>query len=895
MLASVVRSRLAATNPVYQKLISEVDAACENIETAKEQQDKTDPKIAQLKDRLEKVNADLERIEADDSRREEISSKSREQRSLIRKRNELRAKNPAVLLAESRHLEAVEKADRYFRQAIAVTDSPEARALVRLLAARDAAPKDASGGVTAADAPKRNLFSDLYDNLDHAYWSADYKRDYAAYLERNIKREHPEADPRKIELWVKWRTGFIQNFPADEPVETTVAANPVDEIFRLFNLFQKKKMDAGEMSKQIRRAQLDLGPAEITRVDSSQLIRNVSTGENRKVQRGVFIRDLLYFARNGHPLAADDYVFFYSTLSNNCDDEDWIRLDEFFTKQPNRPVDPWLRTMIAGRAAIARAWNARGGGYANTVTRNGWKIFAEELGKARTALLKARELYPDRVNQDLQLISVEMGDGNVMDRVKVFKRIIRLQPDVVDAYQKIAWALMPRWCGSHEWILDISDAAIDTERIDTPIPYIGFELIGQVVWDYPDYRWKNLYRRPGLAEKVDKHYVRKLEENGGNVEYEQFVYMHRMLFEMATLRYDRALETRRKINLSDEEFSRRCLQWGWRGRSIDGDLSRVPMYMDPVMELALFTGVQKEPLRAMEREYLDGDGEQACRALSEAIQSGDWSTAERNFLVDLYGRWRLPEGGQSYYDCNDNAILFNSFQVAAATGRGDVAKEMIKLKFDYGRMESYPGETAIRAARRGSDPALFDVLKAAGDPLDRPEPQHGRTPIHVACFVPNAVMVKKLLELGASPNAPDRENHAPIHFGATSGGAEVVELLIAAGADVDVPDNDGDVALMLAIQNHRRRPVWEPLVKSSKQLNHRYKGGRTVLHYAAEYGGDPALVKMLIERGADPGVADNAGQTPIMVAVSKGRGDLAALMNSPSIRAEGASDLPKRP
>ena len=54
--------------------------------------------------------------------------------------------------------------------------------------------------------------------------------------------------------------------------------------------------------------------------------------------------------------------------------------------------------MIAGRAGLIRAWDARGYGWGSTVTKEGWEVFYRELRKAREELHNAIRLEPKRVN-----------------------------------------------------------------------------------------------------------------------------------------------------------------------------------------------------------------------------------------------------------------------------------------------------------------------------------------------------------------------------------------------------------------------------------------------------------------------------------------------------------------
>ena len=54
----------------------------------------------------------------------------------------------------------------------------------------------------------------------------------------------------------------------------------------------------------------------------------------------------------------------------------------------------WLALMLEGEYEIEAAWKARGHGFADTVTQEGWKDFHDHIEKARASISKAWELRP---------------------------------------------------------------------------------------------------------------------------------------------------------------------------------------------------------------------------------------------------------------------------------------------------------------------------------------------------------------------------------------------------------------------------------------------------------------------------------------------------------------------
>ena len=89
--------------------------------------------------------------------------------------------------------------------------------------------------------------------------------------------------------------------------------------------------------------------------------------------------------------------------------------------------------------------------------------------------------------------------------------------------------------------------------------------------------------------------------------------------------------------------------------------------------------------------------------------------------------------------------------------------------------------------------------------------------------------VQARIDAGDDPNCGDRLGNTPLHLAAQEGSLEAARVLIDRGASVDQANQHGNTPLFVAVFNSRGR-------------------------------GD--LIALLRERGADPLVVNNAGQTP---------------------------------
>jgi hypothetical protein len=163
----------------------------------------------------------------------------------------------------------------------------------------------------------------------------------------------------------------------------------------------------------------------------------------------------------------------------------------------------WVRLTLSGHVEIRLAWQARGGGYANTVTEEGWKGFHEHLAMAETELTKAWNLQPDRPEAATLMIEVVMAtEPGPSDSVRLwFDRAIAAQFDYLPAYAAVRRAYLPRWNGSLELLLGFGRICRDTHRYDTAVPLQFIHTLQDVVDEVGDRRV--LYAAvPGLAHEV---------------------------------------------------------------------------------------------------------------------------------------------------------------------------------------------------------------------------------------------------------------------------------------------------------------------------------------------------------------------------------------------------------
>jgi hypothetical protein len=140
----------------------------------------------------------------------------------------------------------------------------------------------------------------------------------------------------------------------------------------------------------------------------------------------------------------------------------------------------WLALVLGGQLEISEAWAARGGGYANTVTDQGWQQFHLHLAAAKIALTDAWNLQPGFPLAPCQMMEVSLGDSDLTGMRIWFDRTLAAQVDYPGAWSEMRWGLRPRWYGNEEAMLALGKAAVATGRFDTDVPRKFIDCVSDV-------------------------------------------------------------------------------------------------------------------------------------------------------------------------------------------------------------------------------------------------------------------------------------------------------------------------------------------------------------------------------------------------------------------------------
>lgn len=175
--------------------------------------------------------------------------------------------------------------------------------------------------------------------------------------------------------------------------------------------------------------------------------------------------------------------------------EDWLR---------SNPSSHFANAMI-GSFYVTYAWDARGGGFGDTVSETNYRLFKERLLKARSYLENAYLADPSDPIVPSALVKVSMGLGDdFAEMEKQFQRAI--QADVLEycPYKAKLTYLMPKWHGSQELMLSF---ARKTAR-DAPSNSLAPLILAQAHWEiYERSADKKMYfRQPEVWDEVKSVY-----------------------------------------------------------------------------------------------------------------------------------------------------------------------------------------------------------------------------------------------------------------------------------------------------------------------------------------------------------------------------------------------------
>jgi hypothetical protein len=209
----------------------------------------------------------------------------------------------------------------------------------------------------------------------------------------------------------------------------------------------------------------------------------ISEGEPELARMREVFRALVRQALSDKETLPKYRAVIWAKLAWMFEDRDQVRCDRIATAVSNvQNPDPWLFETYMGAVEIQRAWMARGGGLANTVTDDGWVGFAKHLTLARTHLERAATLDPTLPHAPALLVTVAMGQS-AEDSHKWFREATRRQIDYPPAYYAYRSVVAPKWGGSFAQQMQLAKSVVQSGRFDTRVPAMVMDILDDIEGD----------------------------------------------------------------------------------------------------------------------------------------------------------------------------------------------------------------------------------------------------------------------------------------------------------------------------------------------------------------------------------------------------------------------------
>lgn len=190
----------------------------------------------------------------------------------------------------------------------------------------------------------------------------------------------------------------------------------------------------------------------------------------------------------------------------------------------------------------------------------------------------------------------------------------------------------------------------------------------------------------------------------------------------------------------------------------------------------------------------------------------------------------------------------------------------------------------LAAAHKGDAARVAGAPKAALQARD----SRGRTPLHVATFARQREVIRALAQAGADLNALESDRYDAVTIASVADDEDTLRVLLSLGASAKQVTSRYDGTALIAAAHLGHDGVVRQLIAAGAPLDHVNN-----LHWTAVIesivlgdGGarHQATLKALVDAGADLQLTDRHGQTPLMLARSRGYAAMVAMLEKAGAR-----------
>ena len=193
----------------------------------------------------------------------------------------------------------------------------------------------------------------------------------------------------------------------------------------------------------------------------------------------------------------------------------------------------------------------------------------------------------------------------------------------------------------------------------------------------------------------------------------------------------------------------------------------------------------------------------------------------------------------------------------------------------------------LHAAAAKGDGAEIEKLVKAGAPIDSRD-GHARTPLHVAAFMHKPDAARSLMRLGADVNALEAQEYVIVSIAAVADDVPMLKAALAGGGKATNITSPYQGTALIAAAHLGHDEVVRTLIAAKAPIDHVNNLGWTALIESIVLGNGGqrhvAVLRALVDAGANLNLADRSGDTPLALAKKRGYSEMVKILEAACAR-----------
>lgn len=198
---------------------------------------------------------------------------------------------------------------------------------------------------------------------------------------------------------------------------------------------------------------------------------------------------------------------------------------------------------------------------------------------------------------------------------------------------------------------------------------------------------------------------------------------------------------------------------------------------------------------------------------------------------------------------------------AAYNGYCGALKILLDANADVDSRYGESRSTALHLAAEQGHSNVMRILLKAGASLDLLD-DLGKTPLFSAVDKGHTDISRMLLDAGANPSPWGKENEPLLFAALCNRSVDIITSLLQTGANVDATVPSTGITLLHTASEEGNTALVKLLLEAGAQVSPRTVAGATPLHQAAVFG-HTEVARLLLDAGADINALEYDGMTPL--------------------------------